>query len=130
MFWLEADMAGTKEAKKSSASGDRQTASSSSSTISSNNTGNTDILCLGVGPQRFMAPWHHLTEFGEATVIILGWFMGLCPLHSVEQSVVLREHLSKGSNTTMILSSFENLKRRFEEKYLRNDPLLIPSYRP
>ncbi|KAK8618907.1 hypothetical protein V6N13_132884 [Hibiscus sabdariffa] len=104
MFWLEADMAGTKEAKKS-ARKDRQTASSSSSTISSNNTRNTDILCLGVGPQvrppRFMAPLHHLTEFGESTVIILGWIMGLYVRSTRWNCQLLKENTcpNKGSNT-------------------------------
>ncbi|GLT38909.1 hypothetical protein SLA2020_131250 [Shorea laevis] len=54
---------------KSPASSDRQTASGSSGTISS---GSTDIL--GIGPQvpqlRFMAPLHHLTEYGTGDMAL------------------------------------------------------------
>ncbi|XVE76354.1 hypothetical protein DITRI_Ditri12bG0165400 [Diplodiscus trichospermus] len=59
---------------KSPVSTDRQTASGSS-TISSNSTGSTDILGLGpqVPPMRFMAPLHHLTEFGGNTDIGLNY---------------------------------------------------------
>ncbi|XWS67049.1 hypothetical protein CRYUN_Cryun05aG0253100 [Craigia yunnanensis] len=67
---------------KSPVSGDRQTASGSSSTISSNSTGSTDILGLGpqVPPPRFMAPLHHLTEFGGSTDIGLNYGTISAPL--------------------------------------------------
>ncbi|XVE96863.1 hypothetical protein REPUB_Repub02eG0259900 [Reevesia pubescens] len=68
---------------KSPVSGDRQTASGSSSTISSNSTGNTDILGLGpqVSPLRFMAPFHHLThEFGVTDHIGLNYGTISAPL--------------------------------------------------
>ncbi|KAK8542028.1 hypothetical protein V6N13_137397 [Hibiscus sabdariffa] len=60
---------------KSPVSGDRQTASgSSNTTISSSSCGTSDILGLGVGPQapplRFMAPLHHLNEFGGSAADI------------------------------------------------------------
>ncbi|KAL4295431.1 hypothetical protein GQ457_12G009630 [Hibiscus cannabinus] len=74
---------------KSSASGDRQTASGSSSTISSNSTGNTDILGLGVGPQvrppRFMPPLHHLTEFGNNDHIGLNYGTMSAPLGGMSE---------------------------------------------
>ncbi|XP_022744147.1 dof zinc finger protein DOF2.4-like [Durio zibethinus] len=67
---------------KSPVSGDLQTASGSSSTISSNSTGSTDIL--GLGPQvpslRFMAPLHHLTEFGGSSDIGLNYGTISAPL--------------------------------------------------
>ncbi|XWS55672.1 hypothetical protein CRYUN_Cryun09bG0021200 [Craigia yunnanensis] len=67
---------------KSPVSGDRQTASGSSSTISSNSTGSTDIL--GLGPQfpplRFMAPLHHLAEFGGSADIGLNYGTISAPL--------------------------------------------------
>ncbi|EOY07547.1 hypothetical protein QUC31_011279 [Theobroma cacao] len=55
---------------KSPVSGDRQTASGSSSTISSNSGSTADILGLGpqLPPLRFMAPLHHLSEFGGSDI--------------------------------------------------------------
>ncbi|KAE8730453.1 pentatricopeptide repeat-containing protein [Hibiscus syriacus] len=70
---------------KSSVRGDRQTASGSSSTISSNSTGNTDILGLGpqVRPPRFLTPLHHLTEFGGSDHIGLNYGTMSAPLRGV-----------------------------------------------
>ncbi|GKV05809.1 hypothetical protein SLEP1_g17775 [Rubroshorea leprosula] len=53
--------------KSPATSSDRQTASGSPRTISS---GSTDVLGIGpqVPPLRFMAPLHHLTEFGTGDI--------------------------------------------------------------